>query len=311
MCAQLLLNKARVLCYNHPNFKQRQDVMIASPKELTYFLEVCRTLNLSRASERIGISQPSLSNSIKRLETAIGTDLLIRSKSGVKLTKAGLQLKKHTKQLLSLWESVKSESLASHEIVQGQFTLGCHPSVARYSLPRFLPQLLNDYKQLEINLLHDLSRKILEGVINLQIDLGIVVNPIKHPDLILQKLYDDEVSLWCSQAHAKLELTDNGYDLVCDPELIQTQHILKELEKMAKTPRRVIASSNLDVIASLTAAGLGYGILPRTVASTHSSLKQIKNMPYYSDHMYLAYRPEFRTIKAMQAIVKQIKSAFD
>ncbi len=52
--------------------------MIPSPHELTYFIELAHTLNFSRASERLGISQPSLSNAIKRLEQTIGVEVFIR-----------------------------------------------------------------------------------------------------------------------------------------------------------------------------------------------------------------------------------------
>lgn len=65
--------------------------MIPSVAELTYFLEVSNSLNLSRASERLGISQPSLSLAIKRLEQTIGTSLFLRHKHGVSLTQAGKQ----------------------------------------------------------------------------------------------------------------------------------------------------------------------------------------------------------------------------
>ena len=62
--------------------------MVPSAAELEYFLEVSSTLNLSRASERLGISQPSLSLAIKRLEQSVGTELFIRHKHGVTLTQA-------------------------------------------------------------------------------------------------------------------------------------------------------------------------------------------------------------------------------
>ena len=75
-----------------------------SQAELKYFLEVANTKNLSRASERLGISQPTLSVAIKRLENSIGTELLIRQKRGVALTQAGKQLLIHAKQLLQYWE---------------------------------------------------------------------------------------------------------------------------------------------------------------------------------------------------------------
>lgn len=288
--------------------------MIASPHDLIYFVELSNTLNFSRASERIGISQPSLSTAIKRLEHAIGTDLFSRNKNGVTLTPAGKRLLSHTKQLLQLWDTAKSESLASHYEIQGSFCFGCHSSVALYSLSGFLPNLLGKYPKLEVQLKHDLSRKILEGIINLSIDIGIVVNPVRHPDLILQKLYDDKVTFW-----HPVEIKDPAEYLysgcaviICDPELMQTQWLLKRIHKLGVKPRRIIRSSNLEVIANLTAHGTGIGILPSTVALSTclNMLKQIPKMPTYQDEIFLAYRHENRNINGLQTIVNAIKLYF-
>src|SRR5688572_24846665 len=106
--------------------------MLPSPAELTYFLEVATVLNLSRASERLGISQPSLSLAIKRLEETLGANVFIRHKNGVSLTQAGKQLLRHTRQLLHDWETTKSRALASKLSVEGSITLGCAPSIAIY-----------------------------------------------------------------------------------------------------------------------------------------------------------------------------------
>ncbi len=63
--------------------------MIPSPTDLKYFMEVAQTQNVSRAAERLGISQPSLSLAIRRMEQSVGAPLLIRSKRGVTMTQAG------------------------------------------------------------------------------------------------------------------------------------------------------------------------------------------------------------------------------
>ena len=281
--------------------------MLASPHDLSYFLELSSTLNFSRASERIGISQPSLSVAIKRLEQGIGTELFIRRKNGVTLTQAGKRLLSHTKQLMQLWESVKTESLASHFEVQGRFTFGCHPSVALHILPSFLPALLQQYPKLEIQLQHDLSRKMLEGIINLSIDIGIVVNPIRHPDLVIHKLYTDKVTFWRSAKQHVLE-QDRQQTIICDPNMAQTEWLLKKISK-ATTPR-LITSSSLEVIASLTANESGIGILPTSVAHFlyPKKLMPILNMPSYQDEICLVYRHENRHIKAIQVIIKAVKS---
>lgn len=287
--------------------------MIASPDDLNYFIEVCHTLNLSRTATRIGISQPALSLAIKRLEKTIGIELFIRGKTGVTLTKAGKRLLSHSKHLLQLWQSVKSESLASHYEVQGNFTLGLHPSVALCTLSSFLPTLLMDYPKLEIQLKHDLSRKITEDVINLSIDIGLIVNPVKHPDLIIHKLYEDKVTFWYTEDKSISQQLDSGKAvLIYDPDLIQAQWLLKRIQQQGIKYQRAVTSNNLEVIANLTANGLGIGILPTNVAISAypNKLKLVPDMPYYHDEICLAYRYENRGIKAMQIIVSTIKKMF-
>jgi len=61
-------------------------------KHVRYFLAICDELSFSRAAQKCGIKQPSLSEAIKRMEQAIGGDLFVRA-SPVRLTELGLQLR--------------------------------------------------------------------------------------------------------------------------------------------------------------------------------------------------------------------------
>lgn len=284
--------------------------MIASPSELQYFLEVGLTLNLSRAAERLGISQPSLSVAIKRLEQSVGTTLLIRHKKGVTLTQAGKQLLLHTRKLLQQWQEVKSQALASHSEVQGCFTIGCHPSIAKYSLPFFLPELMNTHSNLEIKLKHDISRKITEEVIDLSVDIGLVVNPVKHPDLIIRKLFNDEVGFW-QKKNSQVQLSKPSNKVVlCDPELQQTQSLLKKAKKQGIVFDRIIPTNSLELIAALTAKGCGVGVLPTRVMLTSfpDKLSLIRGAPTYFDEVCMVYRSEHRDVTALQTIIAAIKN---
>lgn len=284
-----------------------------SPADLSYFIEVATALHVTRAAERLGISQPSLTLSIQRLEQSIGTPLLIRSKKGVALTQAGKQLFVHTRNLLQHWDTVKSRALASTHEIQGSYTLGCHVSVALYSLPGFMANLLEKHPNLEIKLSHDLSRRITERVIRMEIDVGIVVNPIRHPDLIIRKLYDDAVTFWVGKGDRKIQDFRGGNAvLICDPDLIQTQDLIKKLKKSGTQYRRVLASSSLEVITELTASGAGIGVLPGRVATFASGkgLHRIPKAPSFPDEICLLYRVENKGVKSIQAITDQIALTF-
>jgi len=268
--------------------------MIPSPADLTYFMEIAQTQNVSRASERLGISQPSLSLAIRRLEQQLGAALFIRSKRGVSLTQAGRQLLAKARCLQESWEEVQASALASMEKVQGSYTLGCHASVGLHSLKGVIPRLLAAHPQLNLTLKHDLSRKITEDVISMKVDIGIVVNPVHHPDLVILPLCKETEDV-----------------LICDPDLAQAQTLMKKLGSMGIKINRVMTSGNLEVIADLTAHGAGYGLLPAQVAArTCKRIVRVPRAPVFYDDHCLIFRVENRAAKSIQAIQKAIKSFF-
>lgn len=284
--------------------------MTPSPSDLSYFIEVANLSNLSRASESLGISQPSLTLAMQRLEQTVGAPLLVRHKRGVTLTKAGEQLLAHARDLMQRWENIKSEALASMHEVQGAISLGCHPTVALYSLKHFLPQLMAEHPKLEIHLKHDLSRRITENIISLKIDIGIVVNPVRHPDLVITHLVDDVVTLWSNDPKLSMkQLQDGTAIILCDPELAQAQSILSKLKKSGLQYGRLLSSNSLEVISALTSNNAGIGILPTRIAREFN-LQQLPKAPFHDDEICLLYRGENRNVRSIQTIVESIKKSF-
>lgn len=294
-------------------FNDYGTTMIPSANDISNFVEVASTLNVSRAAERLGISQPTLSLSIQRLESELGVPVLVRSKRGVALTQAGKQLLIHSKQLMQSWEQIRGHALASIHEIQGSFTIGCHPSVGLCTLSSFLPALMRKHHNLHISLKHDLSRKIAEGVISAGIDIGIVVNPVKHPDLIIHKLYDDEVTFWYGPSDKTiLEQYKKGEGiLLCDMELNQSQQLLKQLKSLDINFSRTIASSSLEVITDLTAQGCGIGIIPSHVAAlSKAPIKKVPKAPVFNDEICLIFRVENKNVKSIQSISQAVQELF-
>ena len=284
--------------------------MIASPADLTYFVEIARNLNISRAAERLGISQPSLSQAVQRLEASVGTELLIRSKRGVYLTQAGKQLFVHAASLLQSWEDIQAETLASVEKVQGTYSIGCHTSIALNVLSGVLPKMMQEYPKLNISLEHDVSRNITEDVISLKTDMGIVVNPVAHPDLIIHRLYQGEVTLWMCQnkTYATQDILTGKAVLVCDPSLMRTQSLIRQCEEQNIRFSRIVSSNSVEVIADLTANGCGIGILPANAAlRARQKLMRVDNAPAFYDDHCLLYRVENKPVQTIQVLSAKIR----
>ncbi len=283
--------------------------MLPSPEELAYFEEVARTLNISRAAERLGIRQPSLSLAIQRLESKVGLPLLLRDKNGVRLTRAGTKLVGQIRPLLEQWERLRSETIEDEASVRGFYTLGCHASVALYTLRFVLPELLQKHPGLEFRLFHDLSRNVAENIITSKVDFGIVVNPPRHPDLVIRKLFTDEVTFFRSMKRSKWnDPTSGDAVLIAEPSLLQTQELVRKMAHRQFSFARTLHSSSLEVMTDLCASGTGVAILPSRVALNQNALRleKIPGAPAFTDTICLVYRVEKQQGFSAKTIINAI-----
>lgn len=223
--------------------------------DLRSFLATAKTLHLTRAAKELGLSQPALSHSIKRLEEEVGEELFLRRKDGMILTKAGVYLLNHGQKILDDLISVSQYFKTGNAEKKQSLSLGIHPSVGSY----VLPYLLKDLKEFELSLHFGLSKDVTAMVQDGKIDCAVAINPYPHSNLVINTLSEDLFQLWC---HKK------NYDkttLYFDPQLHQSHFLLRQLEKKGLTFERHIEVPNLELMAKLVYEGAGVGILPSRV----------------------------------------------
>lgn len=157
-----------------------------------------------------------------------------------------------------------------------------------------------------MRLVHDLSRKIAEGVISQQIDIGLVINPVAHPDLIIRKLASDRVTYWRSKAHRKT----SSRVLIADPDLVQTQSLLRKAKSFGEG-MRLLPTSQLEVARELCELGLGWAILPERVAKHgRATLEPVEEAPVFYDELAVVYRVERKKQKLVTTLAQAIAEGF-
>ncbi len=278
-----------------------------SPTDLKYFIETARSQHISRAAERLGITQPALSHCIQKMEQEVGLELFLRSKKGVSLTPAGRRLYEQSESLLNQWNRTLQSIHEETTQVGGLIRLGCHTAVAQYMLPSFLPKLLSDYPLIQLQLLHGLSRHMTEEVVSSRIDAAIVVNPVPHPDLVIRDLCRDVIGVWKAKGCINKNL------IMHDPSLLQSQDILKRLSKNGKVYEQVLESSSLEVLAQLLVAGAGAAILPERVVKAFAEKGSVhleQDAPTYQDKVCLVFRPEFKKSEKGREFLKYADQAW-
>lgn len=279
--------------------------MACTLQDLKWIDTVAELGNISRAAVALGMTQPALSWSIRKLEEECGVPLFHRTPKGVVLTRAGETFLNRSRAIIRAWDSLNLGLREAEEAIQGRYTLGIYHTLAGFVLPKFVPQLFQQHSDLELKLVHDLSRNISKGVIQYVYDYGLVANPPSHPDLTIMPLYGDERKFWIADPASPLQdPSDPASVIVCNPESLQTEVLLRQAAQIGwYGSQRMLYSTDLAVIAQVAASGGGIGLLPGTIARQQSDrLVPLPNTPVFSDTIALIWRREAQKPRASRVI---------
>lgn len=136
-------------------------------RQLRHFAAVVDAGNLSRAAERIAISQPALTRSIKNLEEMLGVELLERKPRGVTPTEAGLALYHHATIVLNACQRLTREVREIESGITGSVRVGIASMFASYVIDRVAIQLAAEHPRLTMvvteGFFEDLARGLVDG----------------------------------------------------------------------------------------------------------------------------------------------------
>ena len=147
---------------------------------LRYFLEIAREENMTRAAQRLHISQPSLSKQMKELETELGKKLFVRSNYSIHLTEEGMLLRKRAEDLLSLADKITNEFQTMDDITGGDVFIGCAESHLIKYLAQAVGRLNRRYPGIHYHITSGDTKQVTEKLNRGLFDMAFIVEP---PDL--------------------------------------------------------------------------------------------------------------------------------
>jgi len=197
--------------------------------KLETFLTVVRERGFSKASSKLGVSQPAVTQQIKYLEKFLETKLVERKKSGIKLTSAGEELYKIA---VELEESVIQAENKILKIINKDitFNLGASFTIGNYILPGECLQEIKESIGNDVKLTIEVSKVIVEKLKERSIDLGLIEAPIYDEELVYRNWLEDELVL---VSNTPLPRTVNveelyNFDWVCREPGSHTRKIVQE-----------------------------------------------------------------------------------
>lgn len=147
---------------------------ILDEKDWTAIQILFQEKNISRASERLYISQPALTYRLKNLEKEFGTKLFFKIKGGIEFTSEGVHLVEYAEEMIKKLQKTKDYMLNIQQDVRGTLRLGVSSNFAQYKLPKILKRFSTQFPNVQFNINTGWSNDIINLLNSATVQLGIL-----------------------------------------------------------------------------------------------------------------------------------------
>ncbi len=216
--------------------------------KLETFLTVARERSFSKASAKLGISQPAVTQQIKFIEKYLAAKIIERKKNGIKLTAEGDELYKIAARLEKEINGSEKDIL---KIINKQMTfrLGASYTIGTYVVPGECLNAMSDTINNDVNLSIDNSDSIVAKLKDRKLDVGLIESPVMDGDLMYREWLEDELVVVSNVPIPKTLKTEELYDYrwICREESSHTRKIVSEVfEELG------VSCKSFDVISEVS-----------------------------------------------------------
>jgi DNA-binding transcriptional LysR family regulator len=242
--------------------------------QLAYFESVSRHLHFTRAAEELNVAQPSVSQQIRKLETELGAPLFHRMKRHVALTEAGKTFLPHARAVLKRIEEARLEVQELSGLRKGTLAVGAPPSVGAHLLPRALAAFSQLHPGIALTFREAGSRTLLKLLEEGDLDMAVVIQPIRHPVLETLPLLEEELLLAVPRTHSLAvgtrrvrlaQLRDEPFVLLREGAYDLRDQTLAACRRAGFEPDVALDGGEMDSMLRFVGAGIGLAILPEMV----------------------------------------------
>jgi len=202
--------------------------MLKDFAKLQTFLMVVKEKSFSKASAKLGISQPAVTQQIKFIEDYLDTKIVDRKKNGILLTKEGEDLFRIAQKLEKAIANSEKELL---KIINKEFTfvMGSSNAIGNYVLPNYLGEIKKRIGN-EVYMLVATSDEVIDQLEDKKIDVALIESPVFREGIIYREWVTDELVVFSNQILIKQLKTEDlqEFDWICRNEDSYTRKLTSE-----------------------------------------------------------------------------------
>ena len=292
--------------------------------ELRYVIAVARERHFGKAADACFVSQPTLSVSVKKLESELGVVIFERGGGEITLTPIGEDIVQQAQRVLDAANQVKEIADQGRDPLRGPLRVGVIYTIGPYLLPRIIKSMIDRHPDMPLILQENFTVRLLEMMRTGEVDVAVLAEPFDETGLNTLPIYDEDFVVAVPKKHGWSKRKQiSSVDLKQETMLLlgvghcfrdQVLEVCPEAARFAANSagiQKTFEGSSLETIRHMVAEGLGVTILPRmSVASDQDSL--LAFIPFASPvpnrRIVLAWRKSYSRDRAIQALRDTILS---
>lgn len=290
-------------------------------QQLEYIVAVYRTRHFVKAAEACGVTQPTLSAMIQKLEAELDVKLFERSSQQVVPTPIGKVVVEQAWKVLNRARKLKDIVAEEKKSLTGTFRLGILPTIAPYLLPRFFPRLMRENSSLEIRVVEMKTADIRRAIDRGEIDAAVMVDTGDLDDYALTTLFYEQFLAYVSpsdqlSAKKSIKTSDLSNELLW---LLDEGHCFRDQLvkycqlKAAKTSQSAYSLGSIETFMRIVENGQGMTFIPELatmqLTPTQKELVRPFAIPIPTREVVMATSKAFVRQSLLNMIVGQIRNS--
>lgn len=237
-----------------------------SLRDLEYALAVAETRHFGRAADRCGVSQPGLSEQVRKLETLLGVVLFERGRRGVRITERGEALLARAERVLAEAHGMVEMARGNAEPMGRTLRLSAIQTLGPYYLPFLLRQVRGLHPELSLRLEEGRTEPLLDALRTGATDLVLAALPLPDDGITMAPLFREPFVLVCPAGHPlaglpRLSLPDLAMDGLI---LLEEGHCLRDHALSLCTDAAPVSrqATSVETLWHMILAGEGFSMMP-------------------------------------------------
>lgn len=285
-------------------------------RDLQYLVAVAEYRHFGKAAEACHVSQPTLSQQLKKLEEYLGAQLIERDSRRVQLTSLGSDVATRARRIVNDAEALVQLARSASDPLVGELRLGAFPTLAPYYLPVVLPMLRQKLPDLKLFLVEDKTPHLIQLVQRGELDAALLALPVPNEGLEAIPLFREPFLLAVPKQHLlarrkQIGLEDlQGQSLL----LLEDGHCLRDqalevCQQAGAGENATFRASSLETLRQMVAGGIGITLMPQmAVREQEEGVRYVPLKAMAERHVGLVFRASTSRRRTLIHLVQLLRA---